>query len=414
MELDGTIIGKFGKAGKQLGEFSTVHEMDCRNPNEMIVARKSPRGARRRSSCKRAGAAATIGGAVGRRLMRRTHCHVHCSRRRSRVLAARRCRRSSPFPRFAFDARPTPLKLPDNIYLGEVAGVATNSKGDIFVYTRTGQSDRDARHSRAVRARRLAAVPVRSNGQVRPRDRPGIYGFLFAHRCASIRRTTSGSSTRGRTWSSSSIRTAASLMMLGRKPEAINVVPAAGATGERLARPAAAAGGREARGGGRGGGAPAAPPAAGRAPASPGDNFNRPTDVAWDAQGNIYVADGYGNSRIAKFDKNGKFIKTWGIARHRRQVSSTSPHAIAIDAQGNVYVADAATTASRCSTATATSRRSSCNVGTPSADLHHAGPAAVSSMLELEPVDVDGQRRDLQDGAGREDRRQVRRRPASC
>ena len=38
MELDGTIIGKFGKAGKQLKEFSTVHEIDCRNPNELVVA----------------------------------------------------------------------------------------------------------------------------------------------------------------------------------------------------------------------------------------------------------------------------------------------------------------------------------------------------------------------------------------
>ena len=34
MELDGTIVGKFGKAGKLPGEFSTIHEMDCRNDNE--------------------------------------------------------------------------------------------------------------------------------------------------------------------------------------------------------------------------------------------------------------------------------------------------------------------------------------------------------------------------------------------
>jgi hypothetical protein len=38
MELDGTIVGKFGKAGKALKEFSTVHEIDCRNPNELFVA----------------------------------------------------------------------------------------------------------------------------------------------------------------------------------------------------------------------------------------------------------------------------------------------------------------------------------------------------------------------------------------
>ena len=38
MELDGTIVGKFGKAGKGLGDFSTVHEIDCRNDNELMVS----------------------------------------------------------------------------------------------------------------------------------------------------------------------------------------------------------------------------------------------------------------------------------------------------------------------------------------------------------------------------------------
>ena len=38
MELDGTILGKFGKAGKALKEFSTVHEIDCRNPDALFVA----------------------------------------------------------------------------------------------------------------------------------------------------------------------------------------------------------------------------------------------------------------------------------------------------------------------------------------------------------------------------------------
>ena len=38
MELDGTVVGKFGKPGKQLGEFGTVHAIDCRNENELLVA----------------------------------------------------------------------------------------------------------------------------------------------------------------------------------------------------------------------------------------------------------------------------------------------------------------------------------------------------------------------------------------
>jgi hypothetical protein len=38
MELDGTVVGKFGKPGKRLGELSTVHDIDCRNDNEILVA----------------------------------------------------------------------------------------------------------------------------------------------------------------------------------------------------------------------------------------------------------------------------------------------------------------------------------------------------------------------------------------
>ena len=51
MELDGTILGKFGKAGKQLGEFSTVHEIDCRNDNELLDRPRSRTGACRSSPC---------------------------------------------------------------------------------------------------------------------------------------------------------------------------------------------------------------------------------------------------------------------------------------------------------------------------------------------------------------------------
>src|SRR5436189_2981042 len=41
-------------------------------------------------------------------------------------------------PEIKFDSVPNAIQLPAGVYLGEVAGVATNSKGDIFVYTRTG------------------------------------------------------------------------------------------------------------------------------------------------------------------------------------------------------------------------------------------------------------------------------------
>ena len=42
------------------------------------------------------------------------------------------------------------------------------------------------------------------------------------------------------------------------------------------------------------------------------DQFDQPTDVAFGPQGEIYVSDGYGNSRVMKFASNGKFLTKWG------------------------------------------------------------------------------------------------------
>jgi DNA-binding beta-propeller fold protein YncE len=67
--------------------------------------------------------------------------------------------------------------------------------------------------------------------------------------------------------------------------------------------------------------------------------FRQVTDVAWDAAGNTYISDGYINSRVAKVDKNGNWIKQWGEPGDGPGQFSV-PHSIAVDAQGNVYVAD--------------------------------------------------------------------------
>ena len=68
--------------------------------------------------------------------------------------------------------------------------------------------------------------------------------------------------------------------------------------------------------------------------------FRQPTDVTWDPQGNIFISDGYINSRVAKFDKNGDWVKQWGDRRERSQGEFNTPHSIAADAKGNIYVAD--------------------------------------------------------------------------
>jgi hypothetical protein len=161
-------------------------------------------------------------------------------------------------------------------------------------------------------------------------------------------------------------------LVLSRKPEAISVRPATGGAG-RGGPPSDGRGGLppEGRGtqpDGRSTGGPppegrgAASPLSGAGPAPaqpgggrfgipgppgsgiPGDSFNRTADVTWDRVGNIYVADGasrtVGNARIAKFDKDGHFVKSWG-SRGSDPGQFNGIRGIVIDAQGALYVADA-------------------------------------------------------------------------
>lgn len=70
-----------------------------------------------------------------------------------------------------------------------------------------------------------------------------------------------------------------------------------------------------------------------------GRHFGRPQDLAWLPDGSILVADGLGNSRIVKFDRNGVFLKAWG-SRGSGPGELSGVHGIAVDRERRVYVAD--------------------------------------------------------------------------
>jgi hypothetical protein len=214
-------------------------------------------------------------------------------------------------PEITFDSSINVLKMPEHIHLGEVAGVATTSKGNILVYTRTGEvatagASRIFTHGGS----RLfefspAGVYLREIGV-------GIYGFMFAQSVSVDAQDNIWTVDRGSDMVIKFDPAGRVVFTLSRKPESVTLEP----------RPPAPSGGS-----GRG-----------RGPV-PGDNFNRPTGVAWDAAGNIFVSDGYNNARIAKMDKTGKFLKSWG-ARGSGDGQFDMPNSIAVDAKGNVYVAD--------------------------------------------------------------------------
>ena len=161
-------------------------------------------------------------------------------------------------PEIPFDSTPNLLKMPDNIVIGEAVGVATNSKGHIFVYTRTGSTNATLGGSRVFThggARLFEFGPtgsfVREIGQ-------GAYGLMFAHTVRVDPQDNVWIVDEGSNMIIKFNPEGRVVMTMGRKPESVPVPAAEG----RQGRAASGAG-------------------------VAGDIFNRPTDVAWDAAGNI-------------------------------------------------------------------------------------------------------------------------------
>ena len=202
-------------------------------------------------------------------------------------------------PSIRFDANVDFLKLPAGMYLGEVAGVAINSQRHFYVFSRTG--NRATVHG-ASSAQLFEFGPdgvfIREIGK-------DLYGFAFAHTVRVDKDDNIWATDEGTNMIIKFSRAGRVLMVLGRRPEAVEAAPAPGAA----------------------------------APRPQWGTFNRPADVTWDLSGNIFVADGYGNSRVVKVDKNGRWIRTWGD-RGTAEGQFNILHTIASDAKGNIYVGD--------------------------------------------------------------------------
>jgi sugar lactone lactonase YvrE len=206
------------------------------------------------------------------------------------ALAARA--KAQNVPEIPYESVPNLLKFPANLYLGEGIGVATNSKGHIFVYTRSQRT-------------RLFEFDQRGN-YVREIGE-GLYGFVFAHAVRVDSQDNIWAVDEGSNMVIKFNPEGRVVMTLGRRPEPTDALAASPPPGPE---------------------------------ANPGKYvFDRPTDVGWDPAGNIFVSDGYGNSRVVKYDKNGRFIATVG-SKGSEPGQFNLPHTLAVDAKGNVYVGD--------------------------------------------------------------------------
>src|SRR3954471_7386775 len=189
-------------------------------------------------------------------------------------------------PEIPYDSAPNFLKFPANLYMGEGIGVATNSKGHIFVYTRSQET-------------RLFEFDTKGN-YIREIGE-GLYGFAFAHAVRVDPQDNIWVVDEGSNMVIKFNPAGRVVLLLGHRPEVVEGVPQ-GTEPEPYI-------------------------------------FSRPTDVAWDAAGNIFVSDGYGNSRVVKYDKEGRFLKAVGT-KGSAPGQLNLPHTIAADAKGNIYVGD--------------------------------------------------------------------------
>ncbi len=198
-------------------------------------------------------------------------------------------------PEIAFETVPNFLRLPPGMFFGEAMGIAENSKGQVFVNDRSSFT-------------RLLEFDAKGN-YVREIGK-GLYGFEYAHAVRVDTEDNIWVVDEGTNMVIKFNPAGRVMMVLGRRPEAVEGMVVT----------------------------------AGR-PQLPDEKylFRRPTDVAFGPDGSIFVADGYNNHRIVKYDKDGRYLKQIGTnlpVKDRGMGGFNLPHGMSADAQGNVYVGD--------------------------------------------------------------------------
>jgi hypothetical protein len=218
------------------------------------------------------------------------------------LLASLPCAAQTQPPEIPFESVPDFLHLPADLYFGEVAGIAVNSKGHVFVLSR-GNTTGPAYGAAAAQLLEFGADGkfVREIGR-------NLYAWSYAHAVRVDRDDNIWVADKGSDVVVRFDPQGRVTMVFGRKAEA------ADENAHPLEHPK-----------------PPLPPIDGL--------FRQVTDMTWDSAGNIYISDGYINSRVAKFDREGNWVGTWGEPGSGPGQFSTL-HSIATDDKDRIYVAD--------------------------------------------------------------------------
>ena len=205
-------------------------------------------------------------------------------------------------PAISFESVPDFPRLPAGMNLGEVPGVAVNSKGHVFVFSRSNSANGPAYGAAAAQLFEFTAAGdfVREIGK-------GLYAWSEAHTVRIDKDDNIWAIDKGSDMVVKFNQSGRVVEVYGRRPEAAEDPK----------------------------GWPHVDPPLPAIDAL----FRQPTDAAWDSKGNLYVTDGYINSRVAKFDKNGDWVKSWGD-KGTGPGQFRIPHSVVVDRNDNVYVGD--------------------------------------------------------------------------
>jgi hypothetical protein len=235
-------------------------------------------------------------------------------------------------PELAYDANADVVQFP---VLGEVAGVSSDSRGNIYAYMRVGMPTATLGHERTFYHGKSRLFKFDSTGKYLNEVARETYSNDFASNVRVDPKDNVWLVDAGSNMVVQYDSTGKFIQVYGRKPESIAVRPEGGVKARAIdpmppPPPAPAPGAAAAPA------MPAAVPGVG----TRGDSFNRPSDVGWDKAGNAYIADGFGtNNRIAKFGPDGNFIDSFGRTG-QAPGEFNRIRGLVVDAAGNLYVAD--------------------------------------------------------------------------